>query len=330
MSHKRKQDCQRIVAKLDDLVRKYKYTARSWWPDFVFHYTALENAILILESGTLYSRDEAANRGLLSSDSANSEVLAKTSDAYKNYARLYFRPKTPTQYSNEGIRPHNAIVHDAHCPVPVFLLFNSRDVLTRASTRFSRGSLAGYSPGPVGIRASFFEKLPFNKIYHSSWFGENQKREIITSRHAEVIVPGHLDLEPLQFIWCRSEAEKETLISLLSETQRNQWANKIFHGKKYDLFFSRWSYVDQVALDENGVKFNFNHNTTTPGPFELEVVVEDHDETGKTLQAQREGFSADTGVKFKFKNPILNYTIELRLNGCLAYRYEYEEIPALF
>ena len=102
-------------------------------------------------------------------------------------------------------------------------------------TRFSNGSLAGYSPGRVGAKASFFERLPFKEIYHNSWLKEDEKREIIARRHAEVIVPGQLDLEPLRFIWCRSEAEKETLLSLLSETERNRWANKVFHGKKYDL-----------------------------------------------------------------------------------------------
>ena len=131
MPHERKRDRHRIVAKLDDLVGRYKYDARSWWPNFLFHYTALENAVSILESGALYSRDKAKSRGLLGTDSASASVLARTSDAYKGYARLYFRPKTPTQYSNEGIRPHGSLVHDAHCPVPVFLLFDSRDVLTR-------------------------------------------------------------------------------------------------------------------------------------------------------------------------------------------------------
>ena len=329
MPHERKQDRQRIVAKLDDLLRRYKRDARSWWPNFVFHYGALENAISILESGTLYSRVEAISRGLLSTDSASVSVLASTSDAHKSYARLYLRPKTPTQYSNEGIRPRDALVHDAHCPVPVFLLFDSRDVLTRASTGFSRGSLAGFSPGRVGIKASFFEKLPFNEIYHNSWLEEDEKREIIASRHAEVIVPGQLDLEPLRFIWCRSEAEKETLLSLFSEMQRNQWANKVFHGKKYDLFFSRWSYVDRVALGETSARFSFNRNTHTPGPFDLEVSVEDH-HTGKTLRLRKEDFRAVRVVSVNFRSPIPKYTIELRLNGCLAYRCARAEIRDLF
>ena len=329
MPHKRKQDHQRIVDKLDELVRRYKSDARSWWPKFVFHYTSLENVVSILKSGALYSRDEAVSRGLLSSDSASSSVLANTSAAYKKCVRLYFRPKTPTQYSNEGIRPCNEVVYAAHCPVPVFLLFDSKDVLTRADTQFSRGSLAGYRPGRVGTKASFFEKLPFNQIYHNSWLGEAEKQKIIASRHAEVIVPGLLDLEALRFIWCRSEAEKETLISFLSEPQRNQWANKVFHGKKHDLFFSHWSYVEQVTLDKDGARFSFNRNTRTPGPFDLKVAVEDHD-TGEMLRWRKEGFEANSKVSCKFQNPILSYTIELRLDGGLAYRCECEEITSLF
>ena len=144
-----------------------------------------------------------------------------------------------------------------------------------------------------------------------------------------MIVPGLLDLEPLRFIWCRSEAEKETFISFLSEPQRNQWANKVFHGKKYDLFFSQWSYVEQVTLDEDGARFSFNRNTSTPGPFDLKVAVEDHD-TGKMLRWRKEGFEANSKVLCKFQNPILSYTIELRLGGWLAYRCECEEITSLF
>lgn len=329
MPHTRKHNRRRIVAKLDDLVSRYKYDARSWWPNFVFHYTTLENAISILESGILYSRNKVIDRGLLTSDSASSSVLANTSTVYQKYARLYFRPKTPTQYSNEGIRPRDAVVYEAHCPVPVFLLFDSRDILTRESTRFSRGSLAGFKPGRVGKRASFFEKLPFNKIYHNSWLGEGEKREIIALRHAEVIVPGQLDLESLRYIWCRSEAEKETLIALLSNTQRDKWANRIFHGKKYDLFFSKWTYVDQVTLDKTQFRFNFNRNTTTPGPFDLTVVVKDRG-TGKVLRGREKQFEADGSISYQLPKPILNYTVELRLDNWLAYRCEWKEPLNLF
>ena len=76
-------------------------------------------------------------------------------------------------------------------------------------------------------------------------------------------------------------------------------------------------------------RFSFNRNTRTPGPFDLKVAVEDHD-TGEMLRWRKEGFEANSKVSCKFQNPILSYTIELRLDGGLAYRCECEEITSLF
>lgn len=324
MPQSRKRDSPEILSHLDELSRKYRSDARSWWPNFVFHYSALQNIVSILESGFLYSRENAMSRSLIGVDGASQSVLANTSDAYKDYVRLYFRPKTPTQYSNEGIRPQEKLVHGAHCPIPIMLLFDSRDILTRSETRFSEGSLAGHSPGRVGKRASFFKALPFKDIYHNSSFSTERRRTIITRRHAEVIVPSQLDLSSLRFIWCRSEAEKETLISFLRETERSRWSDKIFHGKKYDLYFSRWSYVDQVTLTQEGVEFNFNPNSCTPGPFDLRARLWDHD-NGIQLKALEEGFNTSKKIFLNFDKPVKHYTIELYMSGILAYQCEYIE-----
>ena len=213
----------------------------------------------------------------------------------------------------------------AHCPIPVMLLFDSREILTRSKTRFSDGSLAGYSPGGVGKTASFFETLPFREIYHNSSFPTEDRRTIISRRHAEVIVPSQLDLTSLRFIWCRSEAEKETLISFLGDAERARWADKIFHGKKYDLYFSRWSYVDQVSLGQDGVEFNFNPNSRTPGPFDLTARLLDHD-SGLQLEALEEGFkTSEKKILLNFDKPIQHYTIELYMSSILAYRCEHKE-----
>ena len=329
MSMKRKEDSERILAKLDELARSYKHESRSWWPEYVFHFSALENVTSILRSGFLYSRNEVTKLALLHSDTASRSVLANTSSSYKDYVRLYFRPKTPTQYSNEGIRPHGSLKYDAHCPVPVMLLFDSRDILTRETTKYSKGSLAGRGPRSVGTSASFFEKLPFKKIYHNSYLKESKKQEIITSRHAEVIVPNRLSLNALKFIWCRSEAEKETLISLLDEEQRNRWIRKIFHGQKYDLFFLCWSYIEEARLNKNGVQFRFNRSTKTPGPFDLSAYVKDHD-NNETLSAEESGVMLDHTILLKFKRPIENYVVELRVDDHLVYRSEHEDVDNIF
>lgn len=329
MPHARKRDQKQIIAKLDELAARYKSDARSWWPKFVFHYSELQNVVSILESGVLLSRSDAVSRGLLQMDSASQSVLLKTRKSIKDCVRLYFRPKTPTQYSNEGIRPRNNRRYGSHCPIPVMLLFDSRDILTRKSTQFSRGSLAGYMPGQRGSRASFFENLPFQRIYHNAGFRPEEKRKIIASRHAEVIVPKSLDLDALKYIWCRSDAERCTLISLLSERTRRLWEKKIFFGSKYDLFFAEWAYVDRVNLGHSVIEFSFNSNARDPDKFELKARLEDRS-SGQTLRAIENEFVANKKIVLKFENPISHYSIDLWMDECLAYHGYYRKTDDVF
>jgi hypothetical protein len=53
-------------------------------------------------------------------DNASRNVMANTDPYVRDFVRLYFRPQTPTQYRNEGIRPKNMRELESHCPVPVF------------------------------------------------------------------------------------------------------------------------------------------------------------------------------------------------------------------
>ena len=329
MSRVRKKKEKRILSKLTQLTRKYRSDARSWWPKFVFHYTDLQNISSILQTGFLFSRNEAIHRNCLRADVASQSVLKTTPDKFKDYVRLYFRPKTPTQFCNEGIRPPEKLYYGAHCPIPVMLLFDAQDVLTRYTTRFSNGSLARRSPIDIGGKASFFENLPFRDIYHNSSLREDEKRLIVARRHAEVIVPNRLDLKSLRYIWCRSQAEKETLVSLLSHDQLTKWAHNIFHGKKYDLFFCRWSYVDRADVANTGVKFNFNRNTITPGPFDLKCRIIDHD-TGRDSQAFKKSFMVRDKIRQRFNRCLENYTVELYMDEILVYRTSYQQTDDVF
>lgn len=94
-----------------------------WWPRFVYHFTDVQNAVEILRSGYLYSRTEAANRGLMLSDNASPQVIQPTTPAHFDFVRFYFRPRTPTQFQNEGIRPQpQRPLGGAHCPIPIFFV----------------------------------------------------------------------------------------------------------------------------------------------------------------------------------------------------------------
>lgn len=178
----------------DDWVRR---SERRFWPLFVFHYTDIRNAVKILRSGFLFSRKYVEDRGISIISSGSSSVLAGTDSAFKDCARLYFRPKTPTQYYAEGIYSQPRLLRskypDAHCLVPVFFLFDSATILTRRDCQFSDGGLN--SPAArVFSTAKELEKLPWRKIYHTSWYNPDSAEEsdIAFRRNAEVIVPQKL------------------------------------------------------------------------------------------------------------------------------------------
>ena len=78
--------------------------ARQWWPDYLFHCTDVRNVANILRSGEMLSRTQALTLQQLRVDIASEEIIAQTEEAWKDYVRLYFRPRTPT-HSNRGISP---------------------------------------------------------------------------------------------------------------------------------------------------------------------------------------------------------------------------------
>ena len=178
----RKPDAARIEAHLDGLrLANWIGPARQWWPKYVFRFDDIQNAVRILQSGKVSCR---AKRGE-ALETASQEVLSHTEETWKNHVRLYFRPRTPTQYQVEGFRPEGQFGSlQAHMPVPVFFLFDAKDILTRASTKFSDGSLAAHPV--VGENADYFESIPFEKVYHNSPMSESEKANIKFHRHAEL------------------------------------------------------------------------------------------------------------------------------------------------
>ncbi len=58
MSSRYKPDAEKFVAAIEALEKAdWLDQARSWWPKFLFHFTSLKNAVSILESGFIYSRN---------------------------------------------------------------------------------------------------------------------------------------------------------------------------------------------------------------------------------------------------------------------------------
>ncbi len=292
MSYRKKQDAEQIRQCLNELESaSWLGESRRWWPKFVYHYTDIKNAVNILENNELLSRAICEQNNLMQTDNASPEVISQTDSRWKNYVRLYFRPRTPTQYRNEGFRPENQrLLGGAHCPVPVYFLFDAKKTLCMNETMFSEGSLAADTE-PFGDALSF-SNIPFQSVYHDGWFDQLQGHVIKFHRHAEVIVPQRLSLDYLKYIWCRSSAEYQMLLHLLPARLRRKWVRKIGLGSKLNLFFRKWTYVEEISLSEEFVTFRFNSSSESSGPFKAHVLIQE-DLTRKTYVWKNDEYYAE-------------------------------------
>ena len=315
---------------LDDLRQaNWLGSTRQWWPACLFHCTDILNVLSILEQGELVSRVQAEQTGKLQVDIASPEVIAGTEAQWQDYVRLYFRPRTPTQYRNEGFRPLSQLSWNSHCPVPVYLIFNAVTVLSRLDCRFSDGNL-GSEYANVESNVSFLKQIPFNLVYHDTWFNPPERDQIVHHRNAEVLVPQRMGLESLLYLGCRSDAEYKTLLHLLPPQTRSTWVDKIGVWPRLHLFNRKWTFVDQVELSTQRIMFRFNRNSSTPGPFNTHFELEES-ETGHRYHWSDSEFQCKRTLELHLSN-IRNtddYTARLFLNDHLAYanRYQADDLP---
>jgi hypothetical protein len=320
----RKSDSLEILNFLKQLKKQtWLGPARSWWPDYVFRFDDIENVSQILNSGKILSRREIAKKGLIHKDCASPSVLSSTLDKWKDYVRLYFRPRTPTQYDGEGFRAKPDHKLGAHFPVPIVMLFDASDILTRDSTKFSNGNLA--AGAITGDNAEFLKTIPFDKVYHDKWFDPPDRGSLIFHRHAEVIVPNELDIDALKFIGCRTQAEYETLVHLLSTEARNKLLSKIGLGTKLNLHYRRWTFVEQASMSTELIRFQFNPSSLSPGPYWAKVKIEEL-ATGIVYSWEDKSYNAKAALALNISSmkDSSSYIVTLTLDGNIAYKNSFE------
>ena len=303
-------------------------TARSWWPNYVFHFTDIRNAVSILKEGALFSRTQAQSRNLMATDNANLDIIDNTDETWQDYVRLYFRPQTPTQFRNEGMRPRDKLYGDAHCPVPVYFLFDSPTILSRPDCQFTDGNLA--SAPDVFSSPADLDQLPFEYIYHDRRFTEADRSIVVFHRHAEVIVPKRLNLDALRFIVCRTQAEYETLLHLLPANAARHWAGQIFPDRRSQFFFKRWVYIENVELSSSRAVFNFRRQPEHAGPFHVKATFTDT-LTDLSRMWEDDSFAANgpLGISLANVGPFIDYSVRLSLDDHIAYanRYQEDDLP---
>jgi ssDNA thymidine ADP-ribosyltransferase, DarT len=235
--------------KLNRVKEEYPYAY------YFYHFTDIANIPSILGHSHLFSRTKCRELGIPVSDSASRQIIDETKDYKKNFVRLYFRPLTPMQYRIEGFVPVGSRYQDAHCPIPVFLLFDSMSLLIRDDFRFSKGNFA--AADSVLLEKWQFERLPFNEIYSTGPFDRTNPSERF-HRQAEVLFRESLPLTSLKYIVCRSRAEHGMLQYLLHQNGLDAWSSKVVLLPTMKLFYSQRLYVKEVFLGEKYGIFSFN------------------------------------------------------------------------
>ncbi|MHB9783269.1 DarT ssDNA thymidine ADP-ribosyltransferase family protein [Stenotrophomonas maltophilia] len=226
---------------------------RQHWPKYLFRHEEVGNASRIIRDGYLLARAHAAGYR----DVAAADIIATTERAH-SFARLYFRPMSPTQYRIEGIRRAEEIWHGAHAPVLVMFAFDAVSVLTANGTHFSDGNMQ--SPeSKFGDDTEFFSGIEFGNVYHVGAFTPEQREVIVRSRCAEVLAESPLELAGrLRAIICRSPAERSYLLDLIGPEASDRWGRLVRSHTEPGIFENRWAYVDTVDVSDVGARIRFH------------------------------------------------------------------------
>ncbi len=292
------------------------YAHRAKWPARLFHHTPIENAACVLRDAVLLSREDSESRRCL--DVAGQALISHRERAHQ-FARLYFRPRTPTQYSIEGVRkPDERYDATAHSPTLVMLIFDASGVLTTNGVRFSNGNMQSYSASDDDTE-EFFDSIPFEKVYHEGPTGGD--RSIIHARCAEVLAPSPLLLEgSLTSVYCRSPAERATLLHDLGGNAR-VWRSRIFVSDDSRVFEKRYAFVEEVSIKSDGIYFRISPRER---PRDVNVQVDVWNWEGQHLN--RSGprdipavppSKGQWTIPRKLEDGI--YRVRILLEGCRAY-----------
>ncbi|MEA2028009.1 MAG: DarT ssDNA thymidine ADP-ribosyltransferase family protein [Campylobacterota bacterium] len=296
---------------------------QSWWCKALFHFTNIDNTILILKKDKLFSRNEAIRLKLMQNDNANSNVISKTSLEYRDYARLYFAPSTPTQYNNEGFKPKSEIIHNAHCPMPIMFLFNFQKVFMLNNVKFTDGNLAT-NPN-VYTNIQDLNKLNFSLIYHRSSFLPEERNTIINARHSEVLVKNFLEVNNyLERIYVRSQAEKETLLYQIDENIRKKYESKITTNPTSNIFVEKWLYINKVFIEDSVLNIYWHHCETIEKcqeQYSLKIILIDSETQNKKQLVKTNWYPTESLMKIKLSHEAI-FEISIYLDENIAYQNE--------
>lgn len=188
---------------------------------YVYHFTHMFNAIEVIRTKKILSRNRAQELGLLKYDAAGS-VVNRSAKAHP-FARFYYRTGTQTQFYNECLGKdatmdyYNRALDNGlpMCPMPVFFKFDLQEVLSK------RSSLCYYSTGNMQTGwARVYQVIedPHN-IDASNLYSSRYSKTVQEKKQQEFLVKNEFDFSDLYDyqIICYDREETEILRSIFKD-----------------------------------------------------------------------------------------------------------------
>jgi hypothetical protein len=246
---------------------------RSIWKGYIYHFTHVENAASIIQSEQLRARNYCQTFR----DSAGTTLIHNTGNDVKDFARFYYRPKTPTQWHNEGLGKRRGDIY-ALCPVPIFFRFDLRRVLATQGRRCgsSNGNLAA-SGSHYGNSTAFLEQcFDFDNVYSSLL--QVGKHTFLRASQQEFIVHQQLCLDQLSLeditIICRTAQDKQTLLHFIG--RNSKYSSRVFCEREVastGSFFYHENPTIVVRNDSQPIEIQIDNYDNAVGDIKGEIVL---------------------------------------------------------
>lgn len=288
-----------VIERLEALLKKYttEFNCADFVENFnenscIYHFTHLFNAIDIIQSRKILSRNKAEGKFA----NAAGSLVERRSTAH-DFARFYFRTQTPTQFYNEclgmdsesgflkecGYRDGSRWIHNSKwktyypeaknlglpkCPMPVFFKFDLKEVIRKMPNR------CFYSTGNMQTNWAKVQKVSENPhsintkyLYSDVSDYENYKQY----SQQEFLIEEEFDFSHLDSfeIICYDENQASLLKSQLGEDQICEKINSddgsIFHRRNRNLhidetdeevsIFSEYRDSSYLSIQGEGLKY---------------------------------------------------------------------------
>ena len=243
--------------------RKFSELNRKYGFEGFVHTTSFENFIKIMQDKILFSRNEIDRKNKHFNDIALQDVIEKTANPVSKYVRFYWRTKTPTNYTNEGLKPRTALIknYSAHSALPVIMIFEPEIFLLNDKVFFTDKN-AGTQDFDIyrNVLDLDFKNIFNNKPKEN--FDLSEWNKIKKAMCSEILFPTQISTRYIQKVIFRTECDKERAQFILGN-------NKNFTVDK-NQFCNEWLYVDTYTYNQEkrkleifyhkGKKFNERYN----------------------------------------------------------------------